>query len=86
MDTPVDERKRFDHVTSLISSSVDEVSRQGCLALDIIEQVMLSMCAFLWIFQRTLCCSVNAVVSVLGWDWSWAVDCPERWKDEGVGV
>ena len=47
MDTPVDERKRFDHVTSLISSSVDEVSRQGCLALDIIEQVMLSMCAFL---------------------------------------
>ncbi|GMY22873.1 65-kDa microtubule-associated protein 5 isoform X1 [Fagus crenata] len=38
MDTPVDERKRFDHVTSLISSSVDEVSRQGCLALDIIEQ------------------------------------------------
>uniref|UniRef100_A0A2N9EMT8 Uncharacterized protein n=1 Tax=Fagus sylvatica TaxID=28930 RepID=A0A2N9EMT8_FAGSY len=38
MDTPVDERKRFDHVTILISSSVDEVSRQGCLALDIIEQ------------------------------------------------
>uniref|UniRef100_A0A2N9EN54 Uncharacterized protein n=1 Tax=Fagus sylvatica TaxID=28930 RepID=A0A2N9EN54_FAGSY len=38
MDTPVDERKRFDHVTSLISSSVDEVSRQGCLALDVIEQ------------------------------------------------
>ncbi|KAB1226674.1 65-kDa microtubule-associated protein 5 [Morella rubra] len=38
MDTPVDEQKRFEHVTSLISSSVDQVSRQGCLALDVIEQ------------------------------------------------
>nr|XP_023884164.1 65-kDa microtubule-associated protein 5 isoform X2 [Quercus suber] len=38
MDTPVDEQKRFGHVISIISSSVDEVSRQGCLALDVIEQ------------------------------------------------
>ncbi|XP_050282844.1 65-kDa microtubule-associated protein 5 isoform X1 [Quercus robur] len=38
MDTPVDEQKRFGHVISVISSSVDEVSRQGCLALDVIEQ------------------------------------------------
>lgn len=40
MDVPADERKRFDHVTCLISSSVDEVSGKGCLALDIIEQVV----------------------------------------------
>ncbi|PSS24380.1 Microtubule-associated protein [Actinidia chinensis var. chinensis] len=38
MDTSVEEQKRFDHVTCLISSSVDEVLKQGCLALDVIEQ------------------------------------------------
>ncbi|KGN51608.1 65-kDa microtubule-associated protein 5 [Cucumis sativus] len=39
MDAPADERKRFDHATCLMSSSVEEVSAKGCLALDIIEQV-----------------------------------------------
>ncbi|KAK8662048.1 hypothetical protein V6N13_091636 [Hibiscus sabdariffa] len=39
LDTPPDERKRFEHVTSLISSSVNDVFRQGSLGLDIIEQV-----------------------------------------------
>ncbi|XP_022966946.1 65-kDa microtubule-associated protein 5 [Cucurbita maxima] len=39
MDAPADERRRFDHVTRLMSSSVDEVSGKGCLGLDIIEQV-----------------------------------------------
>ncbi|PON41668.1 Microtubule-associated protein, MAP65/Ase1/PRC [Trema orientale] len=38
MDTPVDERKRFEHVTNLISSSVNEVSRQGSLSLEALEQ------------------------------------------------
>ncbi|CAI0548863.1 unnamed protein product [Linum tenue] len=38
MDTNVEEQGKFDHVTSLISSSLDEASRQGCLALDVIEQ------------------------------------------------
>ncbi|KAE8717876.1 hypothetical protein F3Y22_tig00110020pilonHSYRG00207 [Hibiscus syriacus] len=38
LDTPPDERKRFGHVTSLISTSVDEVLRQG-FGIDIIEQV-----------------------------------------------
>ncbi|KAL9349345.1 hypothetical protein Peur_056600 [Populus x canadensis] len=37
MDTPVDER-RLDHVTTLISASADNVSRLGCLAVDVIEQ------------------------------------------------
>ncbi|KAJ6934450.1 65-kDa microtubule-associated protein 5 [Populus alba x Populus x berolinensis] len=37
MDTPVDER-RLDHVTTLISAPVDNVSRLGCLAVDVIEQ------------------------------------------------
>ncbi|XP_011020464.1 PREDICTED: 65-kDa microtubule-associated protein 5 isoform X1 [Populus euphratica] len=37
MDMPVDER-RLDHVTTLISASVDNVSRLGCLAVDVIEQ------------------------------------------------
>lgn len=39
METPADERKRFDHIAWLISSSVDEISMQGCLALDVIERV-----------------------------------------------
>ncbi|CAN1242307.1 65-kDa microtubule-associated protein 1 [Linum perenne] len=38
MDTPVDERKLFDHVTCNISATVDEVTMPGSLALDLIEQ------------------------------------------------
>ncbi|KAJ8646333.1 hypothetical protein MRB53_008081 [Persea americana] len=39
MDMPLDEQKRFDRVTCLISAPVDEVSGQGYLALDVIEQI-----------------------------------------------
>ncbi|KAG6528371.1 hypothetical protein ZIOFF_010525 [Zingiber officinale] len=39
MDTPVNERERFDHVTCMISASVDSVLGQGCLAHDVIEKV-----------------------------------------------
>ncbi|GMJ10372.1 microtubule-associated proteins 65-1 [Hibiscus trionum] len=38
MDTPVEERRLFDHVTCNISASVDEVTVPGALALDLIEQ------------------------------------------------
>ncbi|KAL4203307.1 hypothetical protein AMTRI_Chr01g127190 [Amborella trichopoda] len=38
MDTPVEEQKPFDHVTCLISASVDKVSGRGSLALDVIKQ------------------------------------------------
>ncbi|XP_039000543.1 65-kDa microtubule-associated protein 1-like [Hibiscus syriacus] len=38
MDTPEEERRLFDHVTCNISSSVDEVTMPGALALDLIEQ------------------------------------------------
>ncbi|KAJ7949408.1 65-kDa microtubule-associated protein 5-like [Quillaja saponaria] len=38
METSVDEQKRFSHVTSLITLSVDEVTKQGCLSLDSIQQ------------------------------------------------
>eukprot|EP00268_Persea_americana_P019248 TRINITY_DN19864_c0_g2_i1.p1 TRINITY_DN19864_c0_g2~~TRINITY_DN19864_c0_g2_i1.p1 ORF type:complete len:579 (+),score=161.03 TRINITY_DN19864_c0_g2_i1:201-1937(+) len=38
MDMPLDEQKRFDRVTCLISAPVDVVSGQGYLALDVIEQ------------------------------------------------
>ncbi|XP_015876118.3 65-kDa microtubule-associated protein 5 isoform X1 [Ziziphus jujuba] len=38
MDAPVDERKRFEHATSLISSLVDEVSGKGCLSMEVLEQ------------------------------------------------
>ncbi|ERN01616.1 hypothetical protein AMTRI_Chr10g229070 [Amborella trichopoda] len=38
MDTPMEERSFFDHVTCNISASVDEVTVPGALALDLIEQ------------------------------------------------
>ncbi|KAL8505492.1 hypothetical protein ACS0TY_016661 [Phlomoides rotata] len=38
MDTPPEERRLFDHVTSNISASVDEVNVPGALDLDLIEQ------------------------------------------------
>ncbi|KAK9109973.1 hypothetical protein Sjap_018033 [Stephania japonica] len=38
LDTPVDERERFDLITTLISAKVDEVTARGSFALDIIKQ------------------------------------------------
>lgn len=38
LETSTVEQKKFEHVTSLISSSVDEVSRPGCLSLNVIEK------------------------------------------------
>ncbi|CAH8363484.1 unnamed protein product [Eruca vesicaria subsp. sativa] len=38
MDTPDEERERFDHVTCNISASVDEVTKPGALASDLIKQ------------------------------------------------
>lgn len=43
MDTAEDERRLYDHVTRDISSSVDEVTAPGALALDLIEQVRKSL-------------------------------------------
>ncbi|KAI3954758.1 hypothetical protein MKW92_033961 [Papaver armeniacum] len=43
MDTPVDEQSVFHHVTCLICSSTDEISSQGCLALDVIEKTELEV-------------------------------------------
>lgn len=39
MDMPMEEQLRFNHVTSLVSSSIDEITRQGSLAIHIVEQV-----------------------------------------------
>lgn len=39
MDTPVDEQRCFDHVTSLIKVSQNTVMPHGCLAHDLIEKV-----------------------------------------------
>lgn len=39
MDTPMEERRLFDHITCNISSTVDEVTVPGALALDLLEQV-----------------------------------------------
>ncbi|KAI3868034.1 hypothetical protein MKX03_035250 [Papaver bracteatum] len=43
MDTPVDEQNVYHHVTCLICSSTDEISSQGCLALDVIEKTELEV-------------------------------------------
>ncbi|TXG49145.1 hypothetical protein EZV62_025020 [Acer yangbiense] len=38
-EASIEEQQRFVGVTSLISSSVDEITGRGCLSLDVIEQV-----------------------------------------------
>ncbi|XLR07454.1 hypothetical protein HN51_062361 [Arachis hypogaea] len=38
IDVPIDEQKPFNHLTRLLSESVDEVRVQRCLSTDIIEQ------------------------------------------------
>jgi hypothetical protein len=48
MDTPVDEQKCFDHVTSLISISPNTVMPQGCLAQDLIEKVTVDLPSFIF--------------------------------------
>lgn len=40
LETPIEEQQKFGHVMSLISSSIEEVSMQGALAQDVIEQVI----------------------------------------------
>lgn len=39
MDTPLEDQKRFEHVTCNIAATEDEVVTPGALARDIIEQV-----------------------------------------------
>lgn len=51
MDMPLEEQKRFNRVTCLISASIDEVSGQGYLALDVIEQVLNLLLSFFIIFN-----------------------------------
>jgi Ase1/PRC1/MAP65 family protein len=41
MDTPTDEQRFFDHVTSLIKVSPTTAMPQGCLAHEIIEKVII---------------------------------------------
>ena len=41
MDTPVDEQRCFDHVTSLIKVSPNTAMPEGCLAHDLIEKVII---------------------------------------------
>jgi Ase1/PRC1/MAP65 family protein len=42
MDTPINEQRCFDHVTSLIKVSPNIVMPQGCLAHDLIDKVTIS--------------------------------------------
>lgn len=39
METPLEEQKKFEFVTRLLSLSVDEVLDKGCLSMGLIEQV-----------------------------------------------
>ncbi|KAK4417223.1 hypothetical protein Salat_2547900 [Sesamum alatum] len=44
MDMPIEEQRRFDHVTCLITSIADEVSSPGSLFIDAIKQVYVFSC------------------------------------------
>lgn len=39
METPMHERRTFDHCSSLLSGPPDEAMKKGCLGLDIIREV-----------------------------------------------
>ena len=39
MDTHIDERRPFDHITRNLKSTVDDVNAPGSLSLDLLEQV-----------------------------------------------
>lgn len=39
METPMDERRRFDHCGSLLSGPPDDALKKGCLGLDIVREV-----------------------------------------------
>jgi Ase1/PRC1/MAP65 family protein len=57
MDTPIDEQRCFDHVTSLINVSPNIVMPQGCLAHDLIDKVTISrslFCSFVCSFITML--------------------------------
>ncbi|XP_010670563.2 65-kDa microtubule-associated protein 5 [Beta vulgaris subsp. vulgaris] len=43
LDIPTSEQKKFEHITCLISSCIDEVSRLGSLSMDAIEQAELEV-------------------------------------------
>jgi hypothetical protein len=60
METPQEERSFFDHVTCHISAAVDEVTADGALALDLIEQVSLIPLFALYIL----------VISVVNLQWN----------------
>lgn len=51
METPKEERSFFDHVTCHISATVDEVTADGALALDLIEQVSYHTTVFTLIYE-----------------------------------
>lgn len=42
METPMDERSRFDHVSSLLLVPADDIKKKRCLGLDIVREVMRS--------------------------------------------
>lgn len=39
MDTPIEDHRKFDHVTCLIGCTTDVVLSSGSLSVDVIEQV-----------------------------------------------
>ncbi|PHU19078.1 hypothetical protein BC332_10229 [Capsicum chinense] len=43
MDMPMEEKRRFNHVTSLVSFSIDEITRQGSFSFHITEQAELEV-------------------------------------------
>lgn len=61
METPTEDRDKFDHVTRLISSTVDELSRHGCLSLDVIEQVQI----IIFNISCNCTCRVNSTVILM---------------------
>lgn len=54
METPVDERGRFGHFSSLLSQAADDALEKGCLGLDILREVMRSYFFLSYIYSSIL--------------------------------
>lgn len=58
METPMDERRRFDHCSGLLSGP------QGCLSLDIVREVFDHVFFFFWLPSIIIYPDVSQSVSI----------------------
>ncbi|KAL0671466.1 hypothetical protein Bca4012_034170 [Brassica carinata] len=61
METPTDERRRFDKLSSLLSVQADDALGKGCLGLDIAEDEVKSLLTALLIVKMLIWVKVSCI-------------------------